>query len=348
MIRYTATIIVGKGVFGELSNATINVSGINISADIQNVVGKMVEAKNPFLIGISKLNGTATFSNKVDYYIGKNLSNNDGVFETPYEIILSGTNITAIFISFDTLGNKFPRHIYIDDVSYYNESSMFFVANLPSSNSHTIRIADWNAPNSPVIITGLTVETVNSVDRNITSASSDIAERTDLNNASYGVLSNRGQLSFVDIDSKYLQYYNQRVLSDNFQVELFIENTLNHKKEKVGSFNSGEWNYDKENRVVDISLKDDLEEWQNINTGIFDLRNRATGLDIYNFLVAQTPSTYEFEPLDKETTYRLNIPISYPYMDSSNLWSQWNKLANATALHIYKNSEGKVSVHHSF
>jgi hypothetical protein len=66
--------------------------------------------------------------------------------------------------------------------------------------------------------------------------------------------------------------------------------------------------------------------------------------EICDFLIEKTPDKFEFV-IDEETVNELtNIICHYPYLESGNLWGQWNKLCEACALYIYKNNEGKVIV----
>ena len=68
---------------------------------------------------------------------------------------------------------------------------------------------------------------------------------------------------------------------------------------------------------------------------------------VYEYLLSKTPKKWVFD-LDEETkTFLQGITCAYTYLESGNLWSQWDKLCQIAMLHIYKNNENKVVVRHS-
>ena len=102
-------------------------------------------------------------------------------------------------------------------------------------------------------------------------------------------------------------------------------------KNDVGTFYTADWSYDVDNRTVSVSIKDDLEEWQDINVEGFnyDPRNpnkvlpNRTMLDLYKWLWERTSSRgykmQRVDELDDATKTKLNSTyIEYPLLKQGN------------------------------
>lgn len=351
MITLTARINLISGDNGTLSSITSGISKNNISSEIGEIKGVKSQGSNPFLLGISKIGDGSTLSDKVDYFIGSVPSK-----ENPCILTISGTDITSFTIEFDKVNNRHPNTIMIDNVEYADDDAVFTV-NVPSANSHTITIDNWNTPLYPLVIMGIYVEISIDIDyRNLIALNRSITYRGDNKLPSYGIISNTGNLEFNDLDGEIKDYAEQMLLTSDLKVYINLNNTLANTHEQVGVFETEKWDYDNDNRSVSVSLKDDLEEWQDIQVQGFDYDPRdrfkiiAEGKmsNLYKWLQKPTitPSKYEmlsFEQLDDKTKKILDTTIiSYPLLESANLWEQWTKLCEVCGLYIYKNNEGKT------
>jgi hypothetical protein len=361
MITLTARIDLISGNNGTLSSVSGEIPKNNISSEIGAILGSKKQGSNPFILGASKLGDGSTLSGEVDYFIGGVPSNENGMFVPPYEITISGNDITSLTIEFDKVNNRHPNTIKIDNLEYADDDTIFTV-NVPSANSHTITIDNWNSPNYPLVITGIYVEISIDIDyRNLIALNRSITYRGDNKLPSYGIISNTGNLEFNDLDGEIKDYAEQLLLTSDLKVEIMLNNTLANTHEQVGVFETRDWDYDNDNRSVSVSLKDDLEEWQDIQVeGFnFDPRNPSAVLtertmaNLYVWLQGQdedgnyrTPLKYQmltFEQLDEETQAILeNTTIDYPLLENGTLWEQWQKLCQVCGLYIYKNNEGKT------
>lgn len=325
---------------------TSNVDNIknNISVGFTDVIEHRVPVAKPFIIGLNKLNGKTTFSNSEKYFISRQFSNENNLFEEPIEFTIYGDKISAFTIAFDTLNKKYPTTITVDGIVQQNDNDTFTIS-VEELNSHTIRIENWNAPNEQLIISGLYVKlSINIDSKNLISMNRSIFDRADLKLPSWGILSNIGSIEFIDTNYEVKDYAEQKLLVAGSQIKIIMLNTLSKTKEEIGIFYSDIWDYDNDNRKVSISLKDDLEEWQNILLDEYSLKQNQTMYDVYLHLVSKTPKKWIFY-LDEDTKIFLqSIICKYTYLESSNLWSQWNKLCEIAILHIYKNNENKVIV----
>ena len=201
--------------------------------------------------------------------------------------------------------------------------------------------------------------------RNLLSIERSIFDRSDLKLPSWGIISNVGNLEFNDINNRFLGYANAGLLVEGMKCELYLNNTLaKGATEKIGTFYTDTWDYDNDNRVVSVSLKDDLEEWQEINVEGFSYDPRMTNIGFeekilrrfYKYLWKITSNRVyggikgkgnynmlAFEELDYETRQHLvDIYIQYPLLASGSLWQQWTKLCQVGQLHIYKNNDGVI------
>lgn len=191
--------------------------------------------------------------------------------------------------------------------------------------------------------------------RNLLSLEGEIIDRGDIQLPSWGIISNGGSLSFKDKNFRFYNYANAGILKEGIKVELFLNNTLSKSKNQVGTYYTSKWEYDNDNNSVSVSLKDDLEEWQDINVyGIdYDPRNpESKTMDFfYNYLHGKTPEKYNmlsFGELDDKTSTILKLTtIKYPLMGSGNLWEQWVKLCECCALYIYKNKNARTVCEYS-
>jgi hypothetical protein len=345
MIRLTAEVDILSSDNGVITT-TSNASAIknNISVGFADIIEHRVPLTNPFIIGISKVGDGTVYSNYEKYFISRQIANGNGMFAEPIEFTIYGDKITAFTIAFDVLNKRHPTSITVDGYTQQNDDAVFTVS-VDEANEHTIRIENWNTANQQLIITGLYVQLSINIDfRNLISINRSIFDRGDLKLPSWGILSNVGSMEFIDTDYEVRDYVEQELLVAGSKIEITLRNTLADTKEEIGIFYSDTWDYDNDNRKVTVSLKDDLEEWQNILLDEYSLKENQTMYDVYLYLVSKTPKKWQFA-LDKETkTFLQSITCKYTYLNSGNLWAQWAKLCEIGMLHIYKNNENNVVV----
>ena len=353
MITLTAKIDLLSGDNKTLSLSSSNATENNISSPLGAVLGLKKEGKNPFLLGASKLGDGATFSNEVDYFISARKSNSEGlIVGSFYFTITSEKEINNLTIAFDVKNNRHPTKITINGVEYIDDDAIFTVTGI-NSKSVTVSIQNWNTPNCPIIITGIyTGVSINIDRRNLLSLERTIYDRADLKLPSFGIISNTGRIEFKDLDGEVRDYAEQRLLDKGMPCEIKLNNTLTKKSVVVGKMETDEWDYDEENKTVSVSLKDDLEEWQEINIeGInYDPRNTEEKPFswLYEYLHGITIKDgryfmYMFDFLSQETRSILSRTfIKYPMLEAGTLWQAWQKLCEVCQLHIFKNRKGVI------
>ena len=358
MITLTANIGIGSSETSYFDSVSINNAGNNISNSIENILGVREVGSNPFIIGANTLGDGSTFSSGEKYFIGTELSNGEGIFETPYVLTIRGKNLVELNIVFDEYNGNYPKEVIVsqngETFTHSENDYLYSIVGLTPQEEQeiVITIPNWSSPNSPFKIQGIYFALSISVDRrNIISISTDIADRSDFKLPSFGIISNVGQIEFNDIDGKILTYAEAGLLISGANVKIMLNNTLvDGANEEIANLKTDAWDYDNDNRVVRVSLKDDLEEWQDINVGEISYDPRKVESKpfswLYEHLWAITNPKYHMQSLEEldEKTYGVltNTYIQYPLLESGSLWKQWTKLCQVCQLHIYKNGDGIV------
>lgn len=250
------------------------------------------------------------------------------------------------------------------NVPYEDNDAIFTIINLPNVTDFSIIIDNWNTPNYPLVITGIyTIIDINIDYRNLINISRSIFDRSDLKLPSFGIISNTGNIEFNDTDGEILDYAEQLLLEKGLKCEIKLNNTLvEGASQTIGLFETDQWNYDNDSRVVSVSLKDDLQEWQDIDVKGIDYDPRKAESKpfsgLYAYLWELTSNRYYAtrgikgkgnynmlapDELDIDTQKVLeNTYIEYPFLENGTMWQQWTKLCQACQLHIYKNNEGVI------
>lgn len=376
MITLKAKINILSGDDSKLQLGSDNLSGLDFSSDLSSVVGVNYEGENPFMFDVSEFGDGSTFSDGVDYYIDKELVggkenklvyiSEDGNEQATSLIftIKSDVTFSSVTIAFDKIKKRHPLFINVDGETYTDDDAIFTVAGLQEKTEHEIKIDTWNAEGYPLVITGIYINVDIQIDkRNMLSIECNTADRADFKLPSFGIISNTARIEFVDRDGEISDYAEKLLLVKGLPCKITLENTLvDGAKETIGVYETAEWQYDNDSRPVSVTLKDELEEWQEINfNGIeYDPRKpqEKTFGSLYQTLWKATSNRY-FALLDKkgEGNYNMLAPdeldevtqsvlintyVQYPLLESGNLWQQWTKLCQACQLHIYKDKNGVI------
>ena len=196
---------------------------------------------------------------------------------------------------------------------------------------------------------------------NLLDISCSIFDRRDLELPSWGIISNAGNIRFNDNDGRVFNYAENLKLQEGLKCEIILTNTLVEGASQIlCEMETDKWSYDNNSREVNVSIKDDLEEWQSIDFDeiSYDPRSKvrqpfswlyillwkktsnrkvgaSQGLGNYNML--------HIDELDLDTRNILNNTfIEYPLLEKGNLWRQWTKLCEVCQLYIYKRNDGII------
>lgn len=350
-------------------SATVTADAINISSGIGDTINKRPIGKKffrlcstPFKIPFKE---QGTLQTKLPYFVGR-FTNNPT--DTQSIILTLPEGVKQFNIVFDEANDIYPAQIALFSTKAGASGRYEKIA----SSNHQITIPDaifsdlvnsqlkivfykqeyYHKTDKPLlVIQSIYTQVDIDIDyRMLTSLSTSIVDREDTKYPSYGIVSNTGLMEFVDGNGDILGYINKELIKSGMQVRVFLNNTLTDSHEQVALFETDEWRYDNENRVVSVSLKDDLEEWQDINVDeiVVSLsKNEKKNFEyLYKELHKRTPEQYRmlsFDELDELTKERLSKSyILFPILKSGTLWNSWQKMCAALNLHIYKNKEGRT------
>lgn len=194
---------------------------------------------------------------------------------------------------------------------------------------------------------------------NIRSISREIIDRADIKMPNWGIISNTGNLEYIDSSGETLQYAEQMLLEGGLSCEIYLNNYITGNSTLIAKFETQDWSYDNDNKTVSVSLKDDLEDWQEMYVEpiyynpndltakpfsqlyeyLWNLTDRrGTGTGQFNMLSLQ-----EMELVDSALKTRLErLYCKYPLLEKGTLWQSWEKFCIATQTKIYKNSSGII------
>jgi hypothetical protein len=375
MITLTAEIELPKS-GGSLNGVSANGENSSYSSPISSVLNKTAKtAKNPFVLGATKLGEVATFySGKLDYFVGKNFSRRSFVlgesrlgdnssfqsqkywrsannfYVEELTISIDCSNAEKCTIVFDKQNNGYPTEIEVDGkkVEVFGVYADIFFED-SALQTHKIKIDNWNLPNKPISIMGIYIEKTFAVGKeSILSCETEIRERADVDKPSFGLISNGGNISFKDHNSRFLGYANAGLLTDGVKIDIFLENTITKNREQVGSYFSTDWDYDNDNRSVSVSFDDGLKNLQNILVEDYDKREikEEYAKDIFYYLKEKSKENGNIvyaDPYYSEFVLK-DFIIKYPYIKNGTLWSQWNKFCQAFLSSMFVGKYGYIEV----
>lgn len=350
MITLTAEIKIHDG--GEpIKNVSITPSNNNISSDISSVLGVEKKAIRPFLVSSSGIDVMETVENRVDYFIGSVVSSSTKQFSTPYILTTNGS-CEEITIVFDEANIQYPTSITVDGTIYeYERNDCKYVVKVGTTEStHTIVIDNWSVANEPLVITGIYSSLSYVADySSLTDIEGQHKDRANTSMPSYGIYSNSGSMSVNDAKGILKNYIESRIIKQGMPLTITLEDTLSGLKQVVGQYITTDWDYDYINKVATCTIKDNLEELQNINLNVVPYQSfvGSTGKDLYNMMKSQTPSRFKFvsyDNLNDATKQKLEkLKLANLYIDGSSTWARWSDFCLAMQSHIYSDYNGNTT-----
>lgn len=185
--------------------------------------------------------------------------------------------------------------------------------------------------------------TVKTIDkRNILSCETEIRDRADIDKPSFGLISNGGQISFRDDNSKFLEYVENKILKNGDKIAFFLSNTISKTTEQVGEYFVTSFDYDKDNKTVSVHFGDDLIYTQEevVQVKPYISEETAENLIVY----ANSNSSILSYEENEETKEKLSkTTIKYPILKDMSVWSLTNSICCICGFSGYKNKKGKMT-----
>lgn len=197
------------------------------------------------------------------------------------------------------------------------------------------------------------------LDKSVTeNINSEIRTKFNQNTPSFGISAGTGVITFKDKDRKFIEYSSLGLLTTNAKIKIYIKNLESGKEELVGVWCSKDWQCDIDNKTITVSLRDDIEDMQNIQesstSSIIPVKNNSmSAMKLFYYLYGGeyngetfngiTPKNFEFADFDNDVESLLEgITIQKPYMEAGTLWTFYENLCQASLLYMHKDSEGKI------
>lgn len=191
---------------------------------------------------------------------------------------------------------------------------------------------------------------------NIKSLNANMKTRSETNKPSFGIISNTAELELYNVTQDVLTILESADNIKDVKVQIFLENTLGYKNSHIKSLLDEycvyEYEYDRVNKELNISLSDELVSMQDITVSqqSFIDRPNIQARDAVAILISMSVShgykflvdirnDSEWESL-KDTdidTYNIlqNTQINYFIIRNGSLWSAWQDICGLLGLTVY-------------
>lgn len=325
-----------------------NFVGNNVSSAIGATINKAHITESPFLLGCSDFSmGAKLVDDTIPYYIGTAVADVDGYFPYSYVIEVASSDnrqFSTLTIVFDEYNNQYPNTITIDG-KVYNVTSSKQMFSLEELSGHTIVINNWNTPNYPLCIQGITTDL--SID--ITSSLLiDVRftglDRSDVTSPSFGIYSNSGSIEFIDKGNavKVLKE-SGRLL--NSVIEIFLSNR--YRDTRIGSFIVSDGKYSLQGGSSKLSFKDRLAAWQDVmipNNKVLSMS--AMNLEDIRRQIATSVKGLDISTYygDKASSRWSMLWVKTPYVESSSFWAFMTKCCEITGCYISCDEKGRAMI----
>lgn len=185
---------------------------------------------------------------------------------------------------------------------------------------------------------------------NLLSLDVSIFDRADITLPSFGIISNKGTIEFIDNNPTFSvsRYANLGLLKENANVNVYLVNSRTGKQKKQATMFTASWGYNNDSKTVSVSLKDKLQDWQSIDVSMdaVDVSQNitSTAYSLYLELKAKTPNGSLFLIDTNTENHFKSIQDKVVYFEGGSLWSVWSRFCLATQTHIYSDEEGKIRI----
>lgn len=345
MIGVSAKILVESGTYLNVGQSE-NFYNNNGSKEIDFVMDRAFLGETPFMLGCSDFSRGATLiSEPVDFFVGDQKADHNGRFDSIYKLtIYSPTPTSTLSFVFDSTNNRHPETILIDGIEYdvSNYEAVFSVEEL---QYHTIVIDNWNTPNFPLCIQGISSDVAINIDfSEVISLNFSGDDRSDATEPCFGIKSNSGTIQFIERSGAIKELVTSRRLLGE-KIEIFLTNR--YRNTLIGTFYITDGDYSTQGYSTNLSFQDNLEEWQNVDVpydviasayemSLEDFRREVTstvkGLDITMYYFGNTDTWWN------------TIKLKAPFVTKSSFWAFMTKCCELTGSYISCDAQGRAMI----
>lgn len=164
----------------------------------------------------------------------------------------------------------------------------------------------------------------------------------------WGIYSNRGEVSFFDIDGE-AEYLLRTNIGKQIKVEIYLSSELFDSK--VATFYVEDYQYDSNTQKISIRLQDSLRKWQMAEQDEIYLFEPKSALDFVQKVWSAAQGKHNFlsdVPL-KFGTENTILHLSYcqidcPRLPANSLWSHMDKICQITMCRICVDADGTPTI----
>lgn len=164
----------------------------------------------------------------------------------------------------------------------------------------------------------------------------------------WGIYSNRGEVSFFDIDGE-AEYLLRANVEKQIKVEIYLSSELFDKK--VATFYVEDYEYDSNTQKISIRLQDSLQKWQMVEQDEIYLFETQSALDFLQTVWTSARNKHNFLQEftlkfgNADTILQLNFcNIDCPHLQANNLWGNMDKICQITMCRICVDADGNPTI----
>lgn len=296
-----------------------------------------------FMVGVSDVSqGINLVYNieKVPFYSGTEVAVQGGGFtQTPYVALLSDKLFSTIRIVFDSVNNRYPSIVNIDNTIYAVSSSAMSLT-VPLAKIHTIYFPNY-APGYPLHIEKISV--TNEIEippRAITSVNFSNEDRSSIDSVCWGIHSNSGTLEcrgYTDVLKDIVSQNNTiRIYLRNSYVDTLIATFV------IQNIDIGLYNYD----TIKIEFSDNLEKWQYINipNDLVVKMYSAKAEDVIKYAATNLINGQDIPIGWDNSGWSTAITIYAPIVEKSSWWAFITKICELAGSYLSCDEKGRAII----
>lgn len=298
------TIVAYRALYMGIDNLDFNQCSVYSLVDTEE---NRIEYKKSGL-DLVKFNETVIFDS-----VSSESANTSGNYNYEAVCYIYGENIKRLIICFSDI---YPKTISINGIEYKNDSPFFSVDfGYGKYDNVVLKFTELNKPNAKLRIGGIATDVNCLFDykSGLKNINIDSGSQTVPN---YGILSYGGSIQILDDDS-IIYNLSELNLFPNIDISILVDGLVRYE------FSSNnEINYSESDRSVTISLRDKIEDLQNISTKRNLYFQNMSGMELFENL--KTLLGQEIF-IDEYIRNRLiNIYISKAYIETASWWDILN------------------------
>ena len=290
----------------------------------------------PFILGQSTLNEGCQLLEKYDGIISYS-NNDDNTID--YTMVIRGKNMNMIAIQFDKLLNEYATELYINDVKYENNNSLFITPLDNNYDTLTIKLTKWSKPKRSIVIDRIYLTNKKTYgNKQISNLKIGSEISSNGKKPSFSCNGRYGSFDILNVDNEIIQHINNGILNDKTKIDILLNNI------SLGTFYSKKWSFNESTKKVNVELNDYINNFQNIILSPIETVFYESGFSLFEYLFKFTGlKNYRMADDMKDKLSNIKLyGIWYP--QSKSLLEQFNDFCELTLSNIFINSNDELEV----